>query len=123
MHILLDKIVKKPVKKENKQPDWEIDDSILEVKTQTFFTSGTAGDKILGCPFKYANIPELYGKPALAEQKNVLGQVMVICQEQNALDKNRFFLISFVIIRLNILVLRIFLNILLDTRIFSNPIT
>lgn len=63
MHILLDKIVKKPVKKENKQPDWEIDDAILEVKTQTFFTSGTAGEKILGCPFKYADIPELYGKP------------------------------------------------------------
>ena len=35
----------------------------MEVKTQTFFTSGTAGEKILGCPFKYADIPELYGKP------------------------------------------------------------
>jgi hypothetical protein len=63
IHILLNKIVKKPVKKENKQPDWEIDDAILEVKTQTFFTSGTAGEKILGCPFKYAEIPELYDKP------------------------------------------------------------
>jgi hypothetical protein len=63
MYILLNKIVKKPVKKENKQPDLEVDDAILEVKTQTFFTSGTAGEKILGCPFKYAEIPELYGKP------------------------------------------------------------
>ena len=40
-----------------------IEDAIVEVKTGTFYTSGTAGEKILGCPFKYAEIPELYGKP------------------------------------------------------------
>lgn len=63
IYTLLGKVVSKPVKKENKQPDWETDDTILEAKTQTFYTSGTAGEKILGCPFKYAEIPALYGKP------------------------------------------------------------
>jgi hypothetical protein len=63
IYTLLGKMVSKPVKKENKQPDLETDDAILEAKTQTFYTSGTAGEKILGCPFKYAEIPDLYGKP------------------------------------------------------------
>jgi hypothetical protein len=63
IYIILGKTVTKPVNKEKLQPDLEIDDAILEVKTQTFFTSGTAGEKILGCPFKYSEIPELYGKP------------------------------------------------------------
>lgn len=60
---LLNKICKKPELKEHYQPDHEIDTAIIEVKTQTFYTTGTAGEKILGCPFKYANIPSLYGKP------------------------------------------------------------
>jgi len=51
IYTLLGKTVVKPVKKDNKQPDWETGDAILEAKTQTFYTSGTAGEKILGCPF------------------------------------------------------------------------
>lgn len=61
--ILLGYNVFKPTKKENFQPDLEVDDCILEVKTQTYLTSGTAGEKILGTPFKYSNIPRLYSKP------------------------------------------------------------
>lgn len=61
--ILLGKDVSKPVKKENYQPDSEVDDAILEVKTGTYHTNGTAGEKILGCPFKYAEIPDMYSKP------------------------------------------------------------
>jgi hypothetical protein len=53
----------KPLKKQNYQPDTETEDAIWEAKTQTFFTTGTAGEKILGVPFKYCEIPELYGKP------------------------------------------------------------
>ena len=60
---LLGKQVSKPVNKQHYQPDSEVDDAILEAKTQTFFTSGTAGEKILGSPFKYADVPQLYGKP------------------------------------------------------------
>jgi len=62
IYSLLGKDVSKPVKKEHYQPDSEVDDAIIEAKTQTFYTDGTAGEKILGCPFKYAEIPELYGK-------------------------------------------------------------
>lgn len=63
IYALLGKVVSKPVKKEHYQPDLEIEDSIIEVKAQTYFTSGTAGEKILGVPFKYAEIPDLYRKP------------------------------------------------------------
>jgi hypothetical protein len=60
---LLGKHVSKPALKQHYQPDAEVDDAILEAKAQTFYTSGTAGEKILGSPFKYADIPQLYGKP------------------------------------------------------------
>ncbi len=63
IYTLQGKTVSKPVKKEHYQPDSEVEDAIVEAKTQTFYTSGTAGEKILGCPFKYAEIPDLYGKP------------------------------------------------------------
>lgn len=63
IYTLLGKVVTKPIKKEHYQPDSEVDDAIIEAKTGTFYTSGTAGEKILGCPFKYAEIPDLYGKP------------------------------------------------------------
>jgi len=62
IYTLLGKDVSKPANKNKHQPDSEVDDAIIEAKTQTFFTGGTAGEKILGCPFKYAEIPDLYGK-------------------------------------------------------------
>ncbi len=61
--ILLGKKTKNPIKKERFKPDLEIDECIIEVKTGTFYTTGTASEKILGCPFKYADIPTLYSKP------------------------------------------------------------
>jgi len=61
--LLSGKEVTKPVKKQGYQPDSETDSAIWEAKAQTFYTDGTAGEKILGCPFKYADIPELYSKP------------------------------------------------------------
>ena len=63
IYTLRGKTVIKPLKKEHYQPDLEVDDAIIEAKTGTFYTSGTAGEKILGCPFKYAEIPDLYNKP------------------------------------------------------------
>ena len=63
IYALLGKNVSKPANKEHYQPDSEVDDAIIEAKTQTFYTNGTAGEKILGSPFKYAEIPDLYGKP------------------------------------------------------------
>lgn len=61
--MLQGKEVSKPKKKKGNQPDSEVDDAIWEAKTNTYFTTGTAGEKILGCPFKYAEIPDLYSKP------------------------------------------------------------
>ena len=62
LYLLLGQEVTKPRKLKHYQPDLETE-KIIEVKTQTFYTDGTAGEKILGCPFKYAEIPVLYGKP------------------------------------------------------------
>lgn len=61
--ILQGKNVFKPENKEHYQPDVEVDDAIWEAKTGTFHTKGTVYEKILGCPFKYADIPKLYSKP------------------------------------------------------------
>lgn len=55
----------KPKKLAGHAPDWETADYIIEVKTQSWFTPGTAGEKILGVPIKYRNVPQLYGKPLL----------------------------------------------------------
>lgn len=63
IYTLLGKTPGKPVKKEGKQPDIETEDSVVEVKAQTYFTTGTAGEKMMAVPFKYAEIPRLYSKP------------------------------------------------------------
>jgi len=79
IYILMGKDVSKPMKKEHYQPDCEIDTNIIEVKTGTFHTSGTAGEKILGCPFKYAEIPDLYSKPLTIL---CIGGAEKVCREQ-----------------------------------------
>ena len=43
-------------------PDFETEDCIYECKCRTWNTSGTAGEKILGTPFKYCELPEISGK-------------------------------------------------------------
>jgi hypothetical protein len=53
----------KPVKKNHHCPDWETELCMLEAKTETHYTTGTAGEKIMGVPHKYRNVPVLYGKP------------------------------------------------------------
>ena len=44
-------------------PDWECDDYIYEVKTRNYTSTGSIGEKALGIPLKYCEIPELYKKP------------------------------------------------------------
>lgn len=63
VYVLMKKKVTKPEKKIKHQPDREIEDAIIEVKTGTYYTEGTAHEKILGCPFKYSDVPKIYGKP------------------------------------------------------------
>ena len=78
MYTLCGKVVSKPIIKEHFQPDLEVDDAIIEAKAQTLFTSGTAGEKILGVPFKYADIPDLYGKPL---KILCMGGAEMVCRE------------------------------------------
>jgi hypothetical protein len=63
LYTLLGHSVTKPERKNHYEPDRETEQFIVEAKTETYFTEGTAGEKILGCPFKYAEVPKLYGKP------------------------------------------------------------
>ena len=44
-------------------PDLECDNYVYEVKGRNWTTTGTAGEKILGVPLKYGEVPRLYEKP------------------------------------------------------------
>jgi hypothetical protein len=59
---ILKETAKKPETKNHLQPDIELSDTIIEVKCGTFFTNGTAHEKIMGCAIKYAEVPKLYSK-------------------------------------------------------------
>lgn len=45
------------------KPDLECDDYVYEVKGRSWTMTGTAGEKILGVPLKYGEVPRLYHKP------------------------------------------------------------
>lgn len=55
--------VTKPKSINGYKPDWETEEYIYEVKTRNWTTTGTAGEKVFGVPYKYSDIPRLYGKP------------------------------------------------------------
>ena len=63
--------------------DIETTDRMFEVKARNFNTSGTAGEKVLGTPKKYAHIPYEYGK----------NMVIILCgfQEEEGIDKFKLF--------------------------------
>jgi len=63
LYEILGKNPKTPKKMNHLKPDLETDEYIIEVKTQTYYTKGTAGEKILGTAFKYREVPDLYKKP------------------------------------------------------------
>ena len=54
---------RKPKKVDNMQLDLETDDLIVEVKTKTYFTTGTASEKNGNVPFKYADLIDKFNKP------------------------------------------------------------
>jgi len=60
--VLLKDPLTKPETKNHLQPDFTSKTDIIEVKSGTFFTNGTAHEKIMGCAMKYAEVPRLYGK-------------------------------------------------------------
>ncbi len=51
------------IRNKSYSPDLECDDFVYEVKARSWTTPGTAGEKILGTPLKYGEIPRLYNKP------------------------------------------------------------
>ena len=65
VRVTLEKLGKNPRKPKNINnyfPDWETDDAIWEVKTRNWTTTGTAGEKVLGAPYKYSDVPDNYKK-------------------------------------------------------------
>jgi len=55
----------KPEKLGGHDLDLETLKEMIEVKTGSYFTTGTAGEKIFGVPYKYRKVPRLYNKPLL----------------------------------------------------------
>ncbi len=51
------------VREKSYSPDLECDKYVYEVKGRSWTTTGTAGEKILGVPLKYGEVPRLYHKP------------------------------------------------------------
>lgn len=54
--------MKSSIRDKKYRPDLECDEYVYEVKGRSWSTPGTAGEKILGAPLKYGEIPRLYGK-------------------------------------------------------------
>ncbi len=54
---------KSSIREKKYDPDLECDDFVYEVKGRSWTTPGTAGEKILGVPLKYGELPSLYHKP------------------------------------------------------------
>jgi hypothetical protein len=55
----------KPEKLGGYDLDLETLKEMIEVKTGSYFTTGTAGEKTYGVPYKYRKVPRLYNKPLL----------------------------------------------------------
>uniref|UniRef100_A0A6C0H6F4 Uncharacterized protein n=1 Tax=viral metagenome TaxID=1070528 RepID=A0A6C0H6F4_9ZZZZ len=64
-------------------PDWETTNGLYECKARTYTTTGTAGEKVLGSPWKYSDCRELYNKP--------LYIVCMAYQQQEAEDDFKLF--------------------------------
>jgi len=84
LFMLQGKRVWKPTKQQNTvgvnfQPDVEVEDAIIEAKIGTYYTTGTAGEKILGVPVKYAELPDLYNKPLYIV---CMGGAEKVCRQQ-----------------------------------------
>lgn len=74
--------IKSSIRDKNYDPDLECDDFVYEVKGRSWCTPGTAGEKILGVPLKYGELPRLYKKP--------LQIILVGYQEYEAREKFAF---------------------------------
>jgi|688.fasta_scaffold38874_8 hypothetical protein len=98
--ILLNKNPIKPKKIKNltkNQPgyclDLEVDDFVIECKISTFFTDGTANEKVLGAPFKYCEVPNILNKKlkilCMANSEKYLKDKFGIFTENLSSDKSK----------------------------------
>lgn len=55
--------IKSSLRDKKYNPDLECDDYVYEVKGSNWCVTGTAGEKILGVPLKYGEVPRLFKKP------------------------------------------------------------
>lgn len=55
--------IKSSLRNKKYNPDLECDDYVYEVKGSNWCVTGTAGEKILGVPLKYGEVPRLFKKP------------------------------------------------------------
>ena len=55
--------VKSSLRDKKYNPDLECDDYVYEVKGSNWCVTGTAGEKILGVPLKYGEVPRLFKRP------------------------------------------------------------
>ncbi|MGB3988181.1 MAG: hypothetical protein WBK67_00590 [Minisyncoccales bacterium] len=76
------KPVKSSIRDKRYSPDLECDDYVYEIKGRNWCTPGTAGEKILGVPLKYGELPRLFNKP--------LKIILVAYQEYEAKQKFAF---------------------------------
>jgi hypothetical protein len=74
--------IQSSVRAKKYEPDLECDEFVYEVKGRSWTTPGTAGEKILGVPLKYGELPKLYHKP--------LRIILVGYQEYEAREKFAF---------------------------------
>jgi hypothetical protein len=81
-HVKVTTAKKSSLRNKKYDPDLECDDFVYEVKGRSWCTPGTAGEKILGVPLKYGELPRLYGKP--------LQIILVGYQEYEAREKFAF---------------------------------
>jgi hypothetical protein len=68
-----------------RHPDFQAGKSLVEIKTQTYKTDGTACEKIIGSAYKYKNVPRLVGKPLLIY---CIGAAELYSRENGYFDKN-----------------------------------
>jgi hypothetical protein len=81
-HVRKTKPMQSSLRDKSYDPDLECDDYVYEVKGRSWTTPGTAGEKILGVPLKYGELPRLYKKP--------LQIILVGYQEYEAREKFAF---------------------------------
>lgn len=75
--------ISRPALKDGIKPDFESDDFIFEIKTRTWGIPGSAGEKILGTPYKYRNVYNIYKKPLII--------ILVAYQEKEAVERFKLF--------------------------------